>query len=106
MLSLASRKLDVLISRSDWTTAARDQCVINLSSRQLDSRVVNSLGFGISLAFGNGNINPMEVTKGFCGLDKYNNFDVSSMYACKGFCLLYTSPSPRDKRQSRMPSSA
>ena len=24
---------------------------------------------------------------------------------CKG-CLLYTSPSPRDKRQSRMPSSA
>ena len=32
--------------------------------------------------------------------------------ACYGFigangaCLLYTSPSPRDKRQSRMPSSA
>ena len=24
----------------------------------------------------------------------------------KGICLLYTSPSPRDKRQSRMPSSA
>ena len=23
-----------------------------------------------------------------------------------GLCLLYTSPSPRDKRQSRMPSSA
>ena len=23
-----------------------------------------------------------------------------------GYCLLYTSPSPRDKRQSRMPSSA
>ena len=23
-----------------------------------------------------------------------------------GICLLYTSPSPRDKRQSRMPSSA
>ena len=26
--------------------------------------------------------------------------------AILGFCLLYTSPSPRDKRQSRMPSSA
>ena len=26
--------------------------------------------------------------------------------AVLGFCLLYTSPSPRDKRQSRMPSSA
>ena len=25
---------------------------------------------------------------------------------CVGGCLLYTSPSPRDKRQSRMPSSA
>ena len=25
---------------------------------------------------------------------------------CCGTCLLYTSPSPRDKRQSRMPSSA
>ena len=24
----------------------------------------------------------------------------------EGTCLLYTSPSPRDKRQSRMPSSA
>ena len=27
-------------------------------------------------------------------------------YAIPGACLLYTSPSPRDKRQSRMPSSA
>ena len=26
--------------------------------------------------------------------------------ACHRICLLYTSPSPRDKRQSRMPSSA
>ena len=26
--------------------------------------------------------------------------------ACHNTCLLYTSPSPRDKRQSRMPSSA
>ena len=30
---------------------------------------------------------------------KFRNTDLSS-------CLLYTSPSPRDKRQSRMPSSA
>ena len=28
---------------------------------------------------------------------------INDMHAC---CLLYTSPSPRDKRQSRMPSSA
>ena len=30
----------------------------------------------------------------------------NEILAMKGFCLLYTSPSPRDKRQSRMPSSA
>ena len=33
--------------------------------------------------------------------------DVGNIIATKGSgCLLYTSPSPRDKRQSRMPSSA
>ena len=32
-----------------------------------------------------------------------NNSNNSSQYS---LCLLYTSPSPRDKRQSRMPSSA
>ena len=30
----------------------------------------------------------------------------SDMIEEDSFCLLYTSPSPRDKRQSRMPSSA
>ena len=33
-----------------------------------------------------------------------NGAGKSSMLNC--ICLLYTSPSPRDKRQSRMPSSA
>ena len=36
-------------------------------------------------------------------LDKYN---VEMIGADAKACLLYTSPSPRDKRQSRMPSSA
>ena len=31
---------------------------------------------------------------------------ISFEIAASNFCLLYTSPSPRDKRQSRMPSSA
>ena len=30
----------------------------------------------------------------------------SQVKALNTYCLLYTSPSPRDKRQSRMPSSA
>ena len=38
-------------------------------------------------------------------------FDLYAFKSCAGYaglypCLLYTSPSPRDKRQSRMPSSA
>ena len=32
--------------------------------------------------------------------------NLSKMAAASAACLLYTSPSPRDKRQSRMPSSA
>ena len=32
--------------------------------------------------------------------------NLSSLNGVYGGCLLYTSPSPRDKRQSRMPSSA
>ena len=34
------------------------------------------------------------------------NLDLSKSYKEENTCLLYTSPSPRDKRQSRMPSSA
>ena len=42
------------------------------------------------------------------GLDpKINNLEsVAKELKGKYACLLYTSPSPRDKRQSRMPSSA
>ena len=35
-----------------------------------------------------------------------NHFSFGSKLESKYICLLYTSPSPRDKRQSRMPSSA
>ena len=37
--------------------------------------------------------------------DEFQNLTMDSMQPSKT-CLLYTSPSPRDKRQSRMPSSA
>ena len=40
-------------------------------------------------------------------LNKFDDAMVFSGYSNRGWdCLLYTSPSPRDKRQSRMPSSA
>ena len=43
-----------------------------------------------------GEKSPRTVVIEFSSYDKANSF----------YCLLYTSPSPRDKRQSRMPSSA
>ena len=43
-------------------------------------------------------LSQLEVRK-VRGADNETNYSVGS-------CLLYTSPSPRDKRQSRMPSSA
>ena len=39
--------------------------------------------------------------------DEYSQCQIGESYDdCSSTCLLYTSPSPRDKRQSRMPSSA
>ena len=43
------------------------------------------------------------------GFIKTENLDDTNCFllnTCHISCLLYTSPSPRDKRQSRMPSSA
>ena len=39
-------------------------------------------------------------------IDLNNEPAIQDSSLCVGCCLLYTSPSPRDKRQSRMPSSA
>ena len=45
-----------------------------------------------------------EITKYFDLItDKTKSF---MGYRCRRFCLLYTSPSPRDRQKSRMPSSA
>ena len=38
--------------------------------------------------------------------DKYKEEQNLVAYGCAGTCLLYTSPSPRDRIASRMPSSA
>ena len=45
-----------------------------------------------------------NVSKSFGGVKA--NVDISMSVEKGKICLLYTSPSPRDKRQSRMPSSA
>ena len=38
--------------------------------------------------------------------DDVHDYQPGYLFLPFGICLLYTSPSPRDKRQSRMPSSA
>ena len=38
--------------------------------------------------------------------DHMMEYDDKLVLALKSFCLLYTSPSPRDRQKSRMPSSA
>ena len=42
----------------------------------------------------------------FVSIDDLQNPSVSLSYGLNLFCLLYTSPSPRDRTRSRMPSSA
>ena len=45
-------------------------------------------------------------TCGFIDLAKQESIDTIVQYADIKSCLLYTSPSPRDRTRSRMPSSA
>ena len=70
--------------------------------------VVSSLGKGLASA----SLGAILQARGYKiklrKLDPYLNVDPGTMspYQHGECCLLYTSPSPRDKRQSRMPSSA
>ena len=52
-----------------------------------------------------GGCSGMSYTMDFIGTDEINPDDKVYDYSLKA-CLLYTSPSPRDMRRSRMPSSA
>ena len=59
----------------------------------------------ISFKYGKGSF--LYSTNGKKYLDFVQGIAVNSLgHANPYLCLLYTSPSPRDKRQSRMPSSA
>ena len=53
-------------------------------------------------------VNPFVLTGegNFLALDAKVSIDDNALYKHKDICLLYTSPSPRDRTRSRMPSSA
>ena len=94
---------DVLVGGlgSDVLTggAGNDVLVGDQESGRNDSRDRDTFVFGDveSAVIGNNIITDFD-TNNFNGGE--NNFDALSL------CLLYTSPSPRDQRGSRMPSSA
>ena len=92
------------------------ELAILAKKRRLNSDQLSGATFTISSLSGIGGkfftpiINPPEV--GILGLSKtydvvkLENMKLSTTQQLPVSCLLYTSPSPRDKRQSRMPSSA
>ena len=46
------------------------------------------------------------ISDGKVGLSEFSNLSSTSDQSVDNTCLLYTSPSPRDEGESRMPSSA
>ena len=76
-----------------------------------DSRFLDQLGVSTTIINPNVPVNTKAVAESFAGnrgievIDDYRGAPVLSSWS-PITCLLYTSPSPRDKRQSRMPSSA
>ena len=72
-----------------------------------DRSEINDLGDVITMLVAD--VDPVPNTKAFVALDiesARTAFSVMFESGVEYTCLLYTSPSPRDKRQSRMPSSA
>ena len=79
---------------------------------------VGYMGYGIAknilkhknklFVIANKNRKPIEkiVSEGAEEVKSFEEFSSKNLDAMFMCCLLYTSPSPRDKRQSRMPSSA
>ena len=63
-------------------------------------------GLGSKLIMDNVKNNYMHIGIDPYGSLKYQHYDEGGDYVCDYTCLLYTSPSPRDRQKSRMPSSA
>ena len=72
----------------------------------LDEGFFSEEGLDASLHIGKGSLD--AIPKVASGEFDMGSADINSLitWRDKNPCLLYTSPSPRDKRQSRMPSSA
>ena len=63
------------------------------------------ISFGMLTASMAAEKHPADYVNPFVGTTNFGTTNPGAVCP-NGICLLYTSPSPRDKRQSRMPSSA
>ena len=64
------RKMKLLIDRSGWTTNANEDCIVNLSNKQLERDTVCALGYGLNFGISESSINHVEIVKGLCNLEK------------------------------------
>ena len=78
-----------------------------------DGEQTSGVSFSISekltlsrLLLGELNVDRIEIASARVSAGELNAVKEINQWAKGEGCLLYTSPSPRDKRQSRMPSSA
>ena len=74
-------------------------------------KIKKGLGRGLSSLIGETKVEPQKNQVSISDLvpNKYQPrkiFDEASLEDLTNSCLLYTSPSPRDRQKSRMPSSA
>ena len=53
-----------------------------------------------------GNLNPLPLAVSPLSIDEESRKSFEKILKKENICLLYTSPSPRDRTRSRMPSSA
>ena len=63
-------------------------------------------GINVAVAAQKAGLNYIVIEKGVLVNSLYHFPANMTFFSTSKNCLLYTSPSPRDKRQSRMPSSA
>ena len=88
--------------------------IVSTQSRELDSNNVfqendfnSDLALGIKIPIGQTTTIEVAINPDFSQIEAdVTQFDVNNNFALSYPCLLYTSPSPRDVEESRMPSSA
>ena len=78
-------KLDVLINNSKWTSDANEEFVVNLSNYTLDASALPALGYGLSFSLTPSTPNYIDITEGFCNLEKYGNVSQDTLNLVKGF---------------------